>query len=141
MTLTTTAFKDMLFFQFDGWHMNVFTVNSPKSLMCGHLVLPCGKSSPLQRNNHTMTCQMSRSLRMHSKARIARYRQNQTCAQSKCIKLCLDAGHTTPSGGQHFRNFFSCLLLFKMMNSAHSTILYQFYSCCIFWTVVSMQIL
>ena len=40
-----------------------------KSLMCGHLVLPCGKSSPLQKNSHTMTCQISRSLRMHSKGK------------------------------------------------------------------------
>ena len=45
-------------------------VNSHKRLMCGHLVLQCGKSSPLQRNSHTVTCQISRSLRMHSKARI-----------------------------------------------------------------------
>ena len=49
MTLTTIAFTSVVSFQFVGWHLNVFTVNSHRSLMCGHLVLPCGKSSPLQK--------------------------------------------------------------------------------------------
>ena len=68
-------------------------------------VLPCGKSSPLQRNNHTMTCQISRSLRMHSKGRIARHCLDQTCAHSKCIKSCWNAGSTTLISEQHLRNF------------------------------------
>ena len=105
MTLTTTAFMGVFLFQFVGWHMNAFMVNSHKSLMCGHLVLPCGKSSPLQRNNHTMTCQISRSLRMHSKGRIARHCLDQTCAHSKCIKSCWNAGSTTLISEQHLRNF------------------------------------
>ena len=41
-----------------------YMLNSHKSLMCGHLVLLHGKSSLLQRNGHTMTCQISRLLRM-----------------------------------------------------------------------------
>ena len=108
MTLTTIAFTVVFLFLFDGWHMNAFMVNSHKSLMCGHLVLPCGKSSPLQRNNHTMTCQISRSLRMHSKGRIAKHCLDQTCVLSKCIKSCWNAGNTALISGQHLRNFFSC---------------------------------
>ena len=77
MTLTNTAFMGVLLFQFIGCHLNAFTVNSHRSLMCGHLVLRCGKFFPLQKNSHTMTCQISKSLRMHSKGRIARYWQNQ----------------------------------------------------------------
>ena len=77
---STTAFMGVLFFRFVGCQLNAFTVNSHRSLMCGHLVLPCGKSSPLQKNSHTMTCQISRSLRMHSKARTARYWQDHTYA-------------------------------------------------------------
>ena len=73
MNLITIAFKGMLFFQFVGCQLNAFMVNSHRSLMCGHLVLPCGKSSPLQRNSHTMTCQISRSLRTHSKVKIVHY--------------------------------------------------------------------
>ena len=70
-SLTTTALGDMLPFQCVGCRLNAFTVNSHKSPMCGHLVLPCGKSLPSQRNSHTMTCQISRSLRRPSKARVA----------------------------------------------------------------------
>ena len=73
MTLTTTAFMDMLFFQFVGCQLNAFMVNSHRSLMYENLVLPCMKSLLLQKNNHTMTCQISRSLRMHSKGTIAHY--------------------------------------------------------------------
>ena len=73
MTLTTTAFMGMLFFQFVGCQLNAFMVNSHRSLMYGNLVLPCMKSSLLQKNSHTMTCQISRSLRMHSKGTIAHY--------------------------------------------------------------------
>ena len=107
MTLTTTAFMGMLFFQFVGCQLNAFMVNSHRSLMCGHLVLACGKSSALQKNSHTMTCQISRSLRMHSKWKIARYCQNQTCAHLKCIKSCWNAGHTIPNSEPHLRN--SCI--------------------------------
>ena len=67
MNHTTTAFMDALPFQFVGCHLNAFMVNSHKSLMCGHSVLLHGKSSPLQRNSHTMTCKL---LMIRSKARI-----------------------------------------------------------------------
>ena len=87
--LTTTAFVGVLLFQFVGCQLNGFMANSHRSLMCGHLVLPCMKSSLLQKNSHTMTCQISRSLRMHSKGKIERYWQNQTCAHLKCMKSCL----------------------------------------------------
>ena len=117
MILTTIAFMGVLSFLFDGWHLNAFTVNSHKSLMCGHLVLPYGKFSTLQGNNRTVTCQISRSLRMHSEARIARYCQNQTCAHLKCIKSCWNAGHTTLSSEQHLRNSFSCLKPFTVKNN------------------------
>ena len=107
----------ILLFQFVGCHLNAFMVNSHRSLMCGHLVLPCGKFLPLQKNNHTVTCQISRSLRMHSEGRIARYCQNQICAHLKCIKPCWNAGHTTLSSEQHLRNYFSCSPLFRVMSS------------------------
>ena len=44
MTLTTTTFMGMLFFQFVGCQLNAFMVNSYRSLMYGHLWLPCMKS-------------------------------------------------------------------------------------------------
>ena len=78
----------VLFFQFVGCQLSAFMVNFHKSLMCGHLVLLHGKSSPLQRNSHTMTCQISKSLMMQSKARIASCWQDQTCAHLKCMKSC-----------------------------------------------------
>ena len=55
MNLTTTTFMGVLSFQFVGCHLNAFTINFHRSLMCGHLVLLHGKSSPLQRNSHTMS--------------------------------------------------------------------------------------
>ena len=125
MTLTTTAFMDVLLFQFVGWHMNAFMVNFHKSLMCGHLVLPCGKSSLLQRNSHTMTCQISRSLRMLSKVRIARHWLDQTCAHLKCIKLCWNAGPTIPSNEQHLNNSFSCSPLFTKTFSFDNSMMYS----------------
>ena len=118
MNLTITAFKGTLSFQFVGCHM-AFTVNSPRNLMCGHSVLPCGKSSLLQKYNHTMTCQISRLLRMHSEVRIAHHWQNQTCAHSKYIKSCWNAGHTTQSSEQHSRNFFSCLLPITLISNKY----------------------
>ena len=47
MTLTTIAFKEPSCCV--GWHLN-----SRRSLMCGHLVLPCGNFSPLQKSNHVI---------------------------------------------------------------------------------------
>ena len=70
MNHTTTAFMYSLPFQFVRCHLNAFMVNSHKSLTCRHLVLLHGKSSLLQRNGHTMTCQISRLLMMQSKTRI-----------------------------------------------------------------------
>ena len=69
-SLYESHYYHVLSFRFAGWHLNAFMVNSHRSPMCGHLVLPCGKSSHLQRYSRTVTCQISRSLRMHS--RIAR---------------------------------------------------------------------
>ena len=119
MILTTIAFMGVLSFQFVGWHLNAFMVNSHRSLMCGHLVLPCGKFSTLQSSNHTVTCQISRSFKMHLKVRIAHYWQNQTCAHSKCIKSYWNAGHTTLSSEQHLRTSFNCLQPFTVMNSIY----------------------
>ena len=122
MTLTTIEFMGVFSFRFVGWHLNVFMVNSPRNLMCGHSVLPCGKFSPLQRNSLTVTCQTSRSLMMHSKARIAHYCQNQRCAHSKCIKSCWNAGHTIPTDEQHLRNFYSCLPLMTLISKTSFSI-------------------
>ena len=119
MTLTTIAFMGVLLSRFVGCHLNAFMVNSHRSLMCGHLVLPCGKSSLLQGNNRTMTCQISRSLRMHSKVRIARQWLDQTCVPLKCTRLCWNAGPTTQSSEQHLRTFFSCLPPFTLMNDVY----------------------
>ena len=60
MNVTTTTFKGVQSFQFIGCQSNAFTVNFHRSLMCGHSVLPHGKSSPLQRNSHTRECQISK---------------------------------------------------------------------------------
>ena len=49
MTLTIIAFKEPS--NYVGWHLN-----SHRSLMCRHLVLPCGNFSPLQKSNHMMIC-------------------------------------------------------------------------------------
>ena len=126
MNLTIIAFKGMLSFQFVGCQLNAFTVNSHRSLMCGRLVLPHGKSSPSQRNSHTMACQISKLLKMQSKAWIVSCWQNQTRVHQKCMKSCWNAGYIAPNNEQHLRKSFRCSPPFTVIKYDY---LYSYHEC------------